>query len=207
MMIAMKWGWVIGVINGALTTTAIAAADGLEDPAVNHETRASVAPSAPPAQPPAPRLWYGWQTLALDGTLLVGSVVLLHLGSDTNSDVIDTLAWTPAIAFVTGGPAIHLFHGEPWRALGSFGLRLGLPVVGGAVGVGLFASCSGTRSDGNCGLGQIVGGFAAGVLAASLIDGLLVARESARPSGVALSLAPFISADGSTRELRLRGQF
>ena len=153
-------------------------------------------------------MWYGWQTLSLDGLLLVGGVAMLPL-SNSRSDLAESLLWVPVVGFAVGGPAFHLIHREPWRALGSFGLRAGLPVLGGAIGIGLVATCPPAEGDyGNCGLGELIIGAATGVVAASLIDGLALARESPKSSpNLRISLTPFISPDGTTRELRLRGSF
>jgi hypothetical protein len=229
----MKWVWAVGITAGALTTTLVAAADPANEAVIHHESGEPAGPGAAPATvPAAPQsrelsradgddaelradpaekpLWYGWQTLALDGGLIVGGIVALHfaIDSDTRTGVVETLAWTPAVAYVVGGPTIHLIHKEPWRALGSLGLRTGLPALGGAMGVGVFATCPPPGGEyGNCGLGEFVVGVSVGVLAASLIDGGAVARKSAKPRGVALSLTPFISADGTGHELRLRGEF
>jgi hypothetical protein len=214
-----------------LSTAGLAAAEPRTE-AIAHPGDAPATGSSPPAtvpSPPQPRefsradaayeaelraelaeppLWYGWQTLSLDGLLLVGGIALLPL-TDSGSDLAETLVWAPAVGFVVGGPTFHLIHREPWRALGSFGLRAGLPVLGGAIGIGLVATCPPAQGDyGNCGLGELIIGMAAGVVAASLIDGLALARESPASSpNLRLSLTPFISPDGTTRELRLRGSF
>jgi hypothetical protein len=223
----MKWVWAVGSTCWALSTTALAAAEPLE--AIPTEggqaaTRPAAVPSTPQsrellradaayeaelrAELAEPPLWYGWQTLSLDGLLLIGGVATLQL-SASRPDLAETLFWVPVVGFAVGGPTFHLIHREPWRALGSLGLRIGLPVLGGAVGAGLIANCSQTAGDhGNCGLGELIVGVAAGVVAASLIDGLALAHESPTSSPhLRISLTPFISADGTTRELRLRGSF
>jgi hypothetical protein len=153
-------------------------------------------------------VWYGWQTLSLDGLLIVGGIAALQL-NDTRPELAETIVWAPVIGFAVGGPALHLVHREPWRALGSFGLRAGLPILGGAIGTGIVATCPPAEGDyGNCGAPELIIGMAAGVVAASLIDGLALARESSKSApGLRLSLLPFISRDGTTRELRLSGSF
>jgi hypothetical protein len=226
----MKWVWAIGAVGWTLSTTGLAAAEPPKEVLPRYDGDAPTPPGTPPATVPSapqprefsradaayeaelraelaePPLWYGWQTLSLDGLLLAGGIATLSLKS---SDLMETLMWVPVAGFAVGGPAIHLIHHEPWRALGSFGVRSGLPVLGGAIGIGLLASCPPPEGDyGNCGLAELLLGAATGVLVASLIDGLALARESPSASpNVTLSLAPFISADGTTRELRLRGSF
>jgi hypothetical protein len=228
----MKWVWAIGTVCGTLSTTVLAAAEPQKDVVLHHDgyepgapvTRLSTVPTAPQpreflradvayeaelrAELVEPPLWYGWQTLSLDGLLLAGGFGALQLSS-TSSDLGEAFMWVPVVGFAVGGPTIHLIHHEPWRALGSFGLRAGLPVLGGAIGTGLIASCPPAEGDyGNCGLGELLMGVATGVIVASLIDGLALARESPKETpNVTLSLTPFISPDGTTRELRLRGSF
>jgi hypothetical protein len=229
----MRWVSGIGSVCGVLTATALAAAEPLNEAGLPAERSMPAPLSVPPSPVPTapqgreisradaayeamleaelaePPLWYGWQTLTLDGLLLVGSFAALQVGTSSRSDVAEALAWVPVGAYAVGGPTIHLIHREPWRALGSLGLRAGLPVVGGAIGIGIFATCPPPDGEyGNCGLGELIIGVATGVLAASLIDGLALARESRKvPGKLALSLTPFISPDGTTSELRLRGQF
>lgn len=215
--------WAIGVGCGVFTITATAFADPPKEAVIPDEAQAPAASNAPPetvrpapqsrdfSRPSAPAvserpLWYGWQTLSLDGALIAGSIAII-VAAD-GSERGNTLALVPAAGFVLGGPTIHLVHREPWRALGSLGLRTGLPALGAALGI-LLTHCPPPEGDdyGNCGLGEVIVGTAVGILAASLIDGGKLARESAKPRSVALSLAPFVSADGTTRELRLRGEF
>jgi hypothetical protein len=228
----MKWVWAAGTACCALSTTTLAAAEPLNEVVPHQDGVEPAKRSPPPATVPStpqprelsradaayeaalraelaePPLWYGWQTLSLDGLLLVGGIATLQL-SNSRSDLAETLVWAPVVGFAVGGPAIHLVHREPWRALGSFGLRVGLPVLGGAIGTGLIATCPPAEGDyGNCGIAELLLGAAAGVLAASLIDGLALARESPPSSpNLRLSLSPFISPDGTIRELRLRGSF
>lgn len=219
----MNWAWAIGIGSGVFTITATAAADLPKEAAIHVDAQETAAASPPPetvrlapqsrevslpspGDDVEPPLWYGWQTLSLDGALIAGTIAILVLAD--GSDRGNTLALVPAAGFVLGGPTIHLVHHEPWRALGSLGLRAGLPVIGGAMGIGVFATCPPPEGDyGSCGLGELVVGTALGIVAASLIDGGALARESAKPRGLALSISPFISADGTTRELRLRGEF
>jgi hypothetical protein len=226
----MQWVWVVGTACWALLVTTQAASEPLNEaiPPFGGSATRSAPPWTVPSTPqprefsraaPAyqaelraelaePPVWYGWQTLSLDGLLLVGGVAMIPL-SNSRSDLAESLLWLPVVGFAVGGPAFHLVHREPWRALGSFGLRAGLPVLGGAIGIGLLATCPPAHGDyGNCGVGELIIGAATGVVAASLIDGLALARESAKSStNLRISLTPFISPDGTTRELRLRGSF
>jgi len=62
--------------------------------------------------------WYGWQTLLVD----LGSVLTIPLGG------------VGLAGYALGAPIVHLAHGQVGRGVGSLGLRLALPLVGGAVG-------------------------------------------------------------------------
>jgi hypothetical protein len=229
----MSWVRAIGTACLVLTAPALAAAEPTQEVAPRDDIREPGSTRAPPATVPSapqpreisrtdrgdeatlraqqtePPLWYGWQTLALDGFLLVGVMALAQQADGNQSELSETLAWVPVVGFAVGGPTIHIVHREPWRAVGSLGLRAGLPVLGGAIGTGMLATCPPPDGDyGSCGLGELIIGAAAGVLAASLIDGLALARESAKKSSdLGLSLTPLVSPDGSTRALALRGRF
>src|SRR5436190_16043433 len=80
-----------------------------------------------PRSPPRPR-FYGEQIIAVDGVAL--------------GAIISGLALHPALAlgggalYAFGPPIVHLAHDNPTRAAGSFGLRIGAPLVGGALGLG-----------------------------------------------------------------------
>lgn len=80
--------------------------------------------------------WYGWQTLLADGAsagILTGGL----------------LSWTvePTVigysGFLLGTPIMHAIHGNYGRMLASFGLRLLLPAVSGAVGAALNVGANG----------------------------------------------------------------
>lgn len=137
---------------------------------------APVVTPLPPANAPggstaaAPRYWYGWQTLIADAAAVaVGSGCLyLYL-----KDVIDADDGKQCfVPFVLASPGVHLVHRGPLRALGSLGLRVGLPVLGLLVGLG--------SDDGNSGGDQsglhfdgAVSGFALGLVLGLAIDTLL----------------------------------
>jgi hypothetical protein len=104
-----------------------------------------------------------------------------------------------AATYVLSGPVIHLAHGQLGRSFGSLALRVGLPVFGAAVGIGMVGSCSGDACIG----AALVGGMfmIGGVVAASVIDdGFLGKVPKARPKSEAgdtssfrARLAPFVA--------------
>jgi hypothetical protein len=157
------------------------------------------------------RHWYGWQLLSVDGgAVALGVASGAAYGGDGNSEALGgALLLSAAVGYAAGGPVVHLIHHQNWQALGSLGLRAGLPIVGGAMGLGS-ATCPPPTGDyGNCGAGGLILGTAAGVLLAMVLDDSLLAWEPQRQDAdqhAQLSLAPVIASDGR-RELRLLGTF
>jgi hypothetical protein len=179
-------GGVVACVASALTfaTTYARAIDlALEDEPLA-PPRAAPPPSAQsPEPPPKPMRWYGWQTLAADGTAIA-------LGALTQR-------WEPfAVVYLGAAPIVHWEHEQVGRGFGSFTLRLGAPLVLGVLGFGTgFVAC-GAR---DCaGTGALVGAGAGYVLAvvidaASLAyDEAPIAREkhAAHPS---IRLTPSVS--------------
>jgi hypothetical protein len=112
--------------------------------------------------------WYGGYTLGVDGASLL---VFLVAGS-SDSAGLGTLG---VAGYVFGGPIVHAVHGNGGRALGSLGLRIGLPLVGAAVGASSESDCD---SDAGFCLGQAALGFGMGMLGAMLIDAIAIARDT-----------------------------
>lgn len=132
-------------------------------------------PAAPEAPLPPPRRYdYRWQIAALDAAAIGMSLVVDRMS--------DAAGRPGAIATLTIGtyffaaPLAHGVHRQGRRALASFGLRAGLPLLFGLVGEQLDGTpscdfCKDTlRSE-----GKIIG-MTAGVLLAMAIDGVLLAR-------------------------------
>ncbi len=108
---------------------------------------------APPDEVQTESHWYGWQTLTADGATLLGTAAAGPAGLG---------------AYFVASPIIHLAHGRGWAALGSLGLRVGLPFAG------LYAG--GALSHGDSYAGPVVG-VLVGAVAASAIDAAFLARE------------------------------
>lgn len=162
------------------------------------------------------RRWYGWQGLAVDAGVSAAwltSIALLSSDESTGYERRETTAQALMIAggigYMAGGPTTHWLHDRKWQALGSFGMRGGLPVVGGLIGLNA-ATCPPPRGDyGNCGLPELLLGAAAGAVVAMALDASLFAwetpREDRKPQAT-LGLSPVLSSDGR-RELRVFGTF
>jgi len=86
--------------------------------------------------------------------------------------------------YLLGGPLVHLAHGRPSRAVGSFALRLFLPAGGGLVG-GLVASAAQSGCHGEmCGLGILAGlvlGGGLGALSAMIVDAAYLGHDVVPP--------------------------
>ena len=113
--------------------------------------------------------WYGWQSLTIDGTILV-TLIAAGSSSTTRGDAGYVTARAALGGYLLGGPVTHFVHGSPSRGLGSLGLRATLPI-----GFGLL----GTQLD-SCGREQEVctfGGAALGMLGAAIIDAAWLGYE------------------------------
>ncbi len=80
------------------------------------------------------------------------------------------------VGYALGGPLVHLVHGNRGRALGSFTLRVVLPVAGLAIGEGM-SDCD-SDDELFCGFGEMVIGGTIGVAAAIAIDAGVLAKET-----------------------------
>jgi hypothetical protein len=162
-------------------TPQVAHAD--EDPA----TRLPLVPT--PARegsdaPATTRVFYGWQNLGVDAA----SIALLAVSMDTDDDGAGKVGASLALGgYLFGSPIVHAMHGNTGRALGSFALRLGVPIALGALtwAVEDHPSCEGTE-DVLCGLGAAVMPVYMGILGAGavmLIDdfGMAHAEQPAAP--------------------------
>lgn len=118
--------------------------------------------------------WYGWQTLMADGASLlvvpvVGGVILPKGEHD------DAIALAAVGGYALAPGAIHLAHGRPGAAAASVGLRVGMPITGGLLGL---AVSKGNCHTELCGLDGAVLGFALGAVGAIAIDAAALSRET-----------------------------
>jgi hypothetical protein len=112
-------------------------------------------------------------------------------GISQNATAAEFALGVGAAGFLFGGPTIHGLNGaKPGTIVGSFVLRLGLPLTGLVLGVtageSSEASCE-AKGDELCGLGPALDGIfalAIGMIAASIIDSAALAWTSAKPDAV-----------------------
>ncbi len=119
--------------------------------------------------------WYGWQSLSADGVALV-LLIAAGASSDQRNVLPDIFGYGSLGMYLLGGPATHLMHDSPGRALGSLVLRAGLPLAFGAVGSQL-EDCSGDEDYDLCGIvGALLGGTL-GIATAITIDAAVLSYE------------------------------
>ena len=134
-------------------------------------------PAASPAAPPAfageqrrldreeETTWYGWQTLAADGTSLL---VLPTVAGVTQSAELGVVALA---GYFLAPPFIHGAHGRWGIFAASLGLRVGMPFVGGLLGSAADADCSGELCiPVGAAFGVVLGALGAVALDASLLS-------------------------------------
>lgn len=139
------------------------------------------------------RVWYGWQNLLVD----VGAFGIAAVGGSLHSDEALLVG---AAGYLVGGPLVHAGNGHGAKALGSFGLRAGLPVLGAFVALGLAGDCSGDSCGGEAAVYRGFGGFI-GLVGAIIIDDAFLAVEDV-PSGSSsarFSIAPTVAVTPKVR--------
>jgi hypothetical protein len=153
------------------------------------------APQPAPAGPQAPspelqRTWYGWQILLVDA----GSFFLVLEGSGLSGQAASrgegqALAGLALLGYLGGGPTVHWAHGHVAKGFGSLGLRAGLPVAGGLLGLGVAVSSPNTSGNGFAALADIGLGVLLGLIAAPIVDVAWLAFDEA-PQGESANVRP-----------------
>jgi len=174
--------------------------------------------AAPPPPPPAAvesgptpteTRWYGPENVAVDALALGLGVFAIGLG-ERSQTALATFGYASLGVYALGSPIVHAFHHDSLgTSLGSFGLRVGLPL---ALGLVTYAasqpgvdSCNALPEEKQpelgCGLGQALGTVfmgGVGMLAAMIIDDAFLARETVKPEAPHVSLAPLLLPRGSS---------
>jgi hypothetical protein len=169
----------------------------------------------PPAPLPVEYDDYRLTLLGVDVAAVSMLVGAAYLSQDGTSAAPLALAGFGAYAF--GGPVVHLVHEQPSRALGSLGLRLGLPLAGLLTGAALIPTCpsgdAGVCTASMLGIGILLAG--GGALAAMIIDDTVLGYapkaspeyQSRRESSFLLAVAPLLEPRRKTSGLSLVGAF
>lgn len=118
------------------------------------------------------RVWYGWQTLTLDGVAIASGAILAKGGFDGAGWV-----WIGSYAF--GPPVVHALHGRVGMAFADLGIRVGAPVVTTLIGgvIGCSKSSDGDFGDVTACATGLALGFLVGYAGAIAIDAAVLARE------------------------------
>jgi hypothetical protein len=149
-----------------------------EPPAVVPPALAAPTVAPPLEEDPAPerrKYQYRWQVLGPDLAAIGMSIIVDRISAD-GGDRPTALATLTIATYFFGAPLVHGIHRQGKRALISFGLRAGLPLVLGLLGEELDGTppcdfCDDSlRSE-----GKLIG-ITIGVLAAMAVDGVLLAR-------------------------------
>lgn len=178
----------LGAFVAALTASSAASAQ--EPPSAS---KPPVVPSPPPGAAPAPdsRVWYGYETLAVDGVSallgIVGGVVDAATGT---SQVGSGIGGVGVFGYVIGAPIVHWVHGRVGTGLGDLAMRFFAPGAGALVGLtagtiigSQSRSCNDDGDIGNCGTGLgLIFGAAAAAAAAVAIDATFLAWETRTPA-------------------------
>jgi hypothetical protein len=159
---------------------------------------------------------YRWQVAATDAGVIAAAAAGFALEGRGFLDNVPSnmLMGVASAGYFLGAPVVHLAHREYGRAGISIILRVGLPIVGGAIGARL-ASCS--RDEWLCGLDEFAKGFALGAVTAAIVDSAFVApgspshvepdRVVARRPPPAVRLSPRLVAAPNVALLGVGGSF
>jgi hypothetical protein len=160
--------------------------------------------------------WYGWQTLASDGTaialwataLAANDAVYTASQRSTYQTVANVAALAGFGVYAFGGPIVHARRGHVDKFGSSLLLRLGLPVAGllGGGALGWAACGKGNQEDIPCPAVTGAIGLAAGGLAAMVIDAAVVAREPVTGAG-ARFVQPLVLPTAGGAAFALAGRF
>lgn len=156
---------------------------------------------AVPAEPrstPA-REWYGMPIVVTDLAALGSLLLASQLADSTSESTFEVATWFAGAGlgvYALGGPFVHFTEGRTEAGFGSLGLRVGAPLVGGALGavVGGTVGGSGGCEGEWCGFQPIargaVIGFGIGVITALVVDYAALAYKPAESQKLALSITP-----------------
>lgn len=132
--------------------------------------------------------WYGWQTLAVDAAA-TAIIVTSVSGQDGGSRALDIGTGSGKMilglgigSYALGGAAVHLAHGQPFKAIASVGVRAVSPAV--MTGAGMLVAIPACGGGGYCALAGAFFGMIAGAFVGSLVDAAAFAHEPARPAKV-----------------------
>lgn len=154
---------------------------------------------------PVDRHWYGGPILLADGTAVA---TLMAAARTKNDGVAIALAGIGLTSYALAPGVLHAVHGHWGRGLGSAGLRLALPLVGGFFASQIVHNGTCHYDDDSCKISGFVTGVGLGVAAAITLDQLLAFdRHEPAPKPRALVVAPTLALGRGGGSLGLAGAF
>jgi len=129
-------------------------------------------PASTAAEQSPEQRWYGYQTLLADGGALAIAIAAAATNDRSTGQGILVAA---AAAYAIGGPIVHLAHARGGASLASLGVRVGAPLAGALLGMGLAALAPDDDGD-----EYVIGtalGLLGGVAGAVALDATLLAWE------------------------------
>jgi hypothetical protein len=187
----------------AVVAAAIASCVGFAGAAHADPARDAILADAPLTERSAsPRLWYGWQTLSLDGAALAVGLAAASVHDD-HAALGVTLVAAGLSSYSLSAPVVHWLHERPGAAGVSLALRIGLPLMS----VGILSGSSAARCPGTGARDDerycermertLVIAGSLSLLAASLVDAATLGWESRPPRAAASpALMPVLAWDG-----------
>jgi hypothetical protein len=153
----------------------------------------------PCAQPNQCTKWYGVPILTMDlAAMVLGSI---GVGSSSTGLILGSVG-----LFTLGGPIVHFSNSQIATGFGSLGLRISAPSVGGLVS---FLVCNSHCTGDGCWGCIIIGGLGifSGMLFASVVDNVVLARKPVRRARFSLSVYPTYQPTSSSKGLALVGSW
>jgi len=154
-------------------------------------------------------VWYGAPIVIADlaaVTLTVAGAATASSSSDLGFGLIAAGVGT----YVLGGPIVHFSEDRIGTGFASLGLRVGAPLLGGAVGLGIGSAAVNGCTGEMCGLGALAFaalGVGAGLLAAPIVDSAVLARKPVTRSQMSLSVTPTYQPTTGETGLSVRGMW
>jgi hypothetical protein len=173
-----RGGFVAGMIGATLLDSLAFARAEVDDPDARIEGE---------------RVWYGYQTLMIDGAALAASLAFT-IGRK-HPDRTDDGARMLAFPYLTGflvSPWVHAFHGRIGVAFASLGLRAIAPAV--ATLPGIIGKCASSGGERFCIKEGVVWGLFGGTLLVAAIDiGALSFERTSKADMASTSVLPFVT--------------
>ncbi|HSO41034.1 MAG TPA: hypothetical protein VLT33_51265 [Labilithrix sp.] len=173
---------------------------------------ARVSEPAPSATTAGESYWYGWQIMIADAA----SIATMAAGGAMGSSTVGVIG---VGGYFVAAPVVHGVQGRTGVAFGSFGLRAGMPMLGGFIGYAAAGSCSADERSAFLGClfhgwaEAMVGGLI-GAAGAIVLDTALLAQGThkvaqPRETGVpkVTSLAPSFDPRTGAASMGLGGTF